>query len=505
MYNDYYNFSCRPFENTPDPRFLTLTSQYREVLASLVYGVDAGKGFMLLAGDVGTGKTTLIRAFLQELDKTHLVLNIINPRTTFTEIAEQLAKKLGRNCEGLSQLAILEELEDGLKQFTQKDRRVAIVIDEAHLLSERSLEDIRLLSNIEENHKKLVQIILVGQKELLNLLKLPSQKSLRQRINISRILQPLPSHEVQNYIQHRLQAADCYRNIFDKPAMNLISKRSHGIPRLINQICDNALLIGYASNVTSIGKSIIKEVVADMNPPRFNFNKLRRFITQRPLWIITGILAVLLLSQINFTAPLAEQTSTQPKTLAPPAPLQTSQNINVSEKTPQKSHNRKKLSKEQKTNTNKTKIVTVTSGQSITSILTDYYKCSTETLMDLVHSRNPNLKDISHLFLGQKLTLPVLTRESLFMINSDGSSTIHYASFFNKKIALRVNQKFITQGWDSDVVPIQHGNTHYYRIILGPFNSQSIARIKLNNIDFKNLPFLQQALNQSDNQEESRQ
>ena len=264
MYTDYYALNCKPFENTPDPRFLFLSTQHREVLSSLIYGIDSAKGFILVAGDIGTGKTTLIHCLLREISSSHIIINIVNPRATFNDLVDNLSKRLGIESQGKDALERSDDLRQALIAQDEAGKRVILIIDEAHLLSDEALEDIRLLSNLETDRRKLIQIILVGQTEIFQTLARESQKPLQQRIVLNRQLKPLDEKETEKYIRHRLKVAGNDGNLFSSHALNLIKKKSRGTPRVINQMCDNALLIGYAMEARTIGAKIIQEVIKDM-------------------------------------------------------------------------------------------------------------------------------------------------------------------------------------------------------------------------------------------------
>ena len=258
------------------------------------YGVDSAKGFILITGGIGTGKTTMIRALLKEVDPTYLVFNIFNPKLTFDEIIRYLATKLNISVGGKDGLQVMEDLQVELRKLDRQEKRVLLMIDEAHLLPESTLEDIRLLSNIEDDNKKLIQIALVGQREIYETLRSNSLRTLKQRIMINRKLEPLSKDETNHYIRHRLRIAGRKAPLFSKDALNLIWKHSRGIPRLVNHICDNALLIGYAAGAEKIGPKVIQEVVSDMDfgfdeqktSNFFNFGKFR--------WVGAAILAVVL-------------------------------------------------------------------------------------------------------------------------------------------------------------------------------------------------------------------
>jgi type II secretory pathway predicted ATPase ExeA len=264
MYTKYYRLKKKPFENTPNPHFLFLSKKHREVLASLIYGINSAKGFILVAGDIGTGKTTLIHALLKEINPSYIIIHVINPRSTFSDLLSHLAKRLGVDLKGKDNIELIDMIRRRLEILDQKGKRAVLIIDEAHLLSEMSLEDIRLLSNIENERRKLLQIVLVGQNEIYSTLQKNNLEPLKQRLVINRTLEPLNKKETQAYIGHRLRVSGSHQQFFEKKALSLIWNKSRGIPRLINQICDNALVIGYALEARTIGLKIIKEVINDM-------------------------------------------------------------------------------------------------------------------------------------------------------------------------------------------------------------------------------------------------
>ena len=304
MYAKYYGLTRRPFENTPDPDFLFLSKNHREVLASLSYAINAAKGFVLVVGDIGTGKTTLIHALIKQLDPSFLILNITNPRATFNDILHYLGNKIGITAEKAGPLETVEVIQNKLETLHERGGKHAVlIVDEAHLLSDEALEDVRLISNIESEERKLIQIILVGQNELSDKLRKESLRPLQQRLVVTRRLVPLNRKETDEYILHRLRLAGKQSQLFDKKALSLIWGKSRGIPRLINQICDNALLIGYAVESRSIGGKILKEVIADMESVHTVQRHGRAFIFHRLRWIgavaIAALLILIVYSGIN--------------------------------------------------------------------------------------------------------------------------------------------------------------------------------------------------------------
>jgi type II secretory pathway predicted ATPase ExeA len=295
MYTEFYHLNSYPFENTPDPRFLFPSKKHREVLASLIYGVENSKGFIVLVGDIGTGKTTLIHTLIKEMNPSYLIFNSINPELRVAEIIEYMTKKLGITSNNKGPFEVLEVFKEKLKILSKKEIKVVLIIDEAHLLTESSLQKIRLLSNLESAKTKLIQIILVGQNELYLKLRKKSLKTLSQRIIINRYLEPLSNKEVKKYIEHRLRVAGRRSPIFSKKAISLISKCSKGFPRLINHICDNALLIGYALTSSSIDHRIIKEVVNDMNFKK-NFKRVSFLMKpSRLIWFCAAIMTIIVI------------------------------------------------------------------------------------------------------------------------------------------------------------------------------------------------------------------
>ncbi len=294
MYTKYYGLTNKPFENTPDPLFLFMSNKHREVLASMTYGINSAKGFVLIAGDIGTGKTTLIHVLLKEINTDFIIINIINPRIAFNDMLYHLARKIGVNYEGKDKIDLVEDIRNKLEKLDQDGRRAVLIIDEAHLIPDESLEDIRLLSNIESEKRKLIQIVLVGQNELYNKLQEEALRPLKQRLVINRHLEALDKKETQDYIKHRLNVAGRRSQLFDQKALSKIWEKSRGIPRVINQICDNAMLIGYALEADTIGPQIIKEVIKDMESGHRHKKLEIKIYINRFKWLGATVSAALL-------------------------------------------------------------------------------------------------------------------------------------------------------------------------------------------------------------------
>jgi general secretion pathway protein A len=268
MYRKFYGFSEKPFEVTPDPRFLYLSPAHQEMLASLIYGIRERRGFITIVGEVGTGKTTLLNTVLDRLDENTKVAFIFNTDVTFMQMLLMALVDLGaaRSTEKLSKVEALTRLNNFTIQQLAKGINVVLIVDEAQNLDLRTMESMRLLSNLETRKHKLVQIILSGQPELDIKLSQPELRQLAQRISLKRYITPLTEKETYDYIQHRL-AIGGYKgpSLFSRKAKQLIWEYSEGVPRKINILCDNALLIGYGLRNRKINEPVMKEAINDLS------------------------------------------------------------------------------------------------------------------------------------------------------------------------------------------------------------------------------------------------
>ncbi len=247
MYQSFYGFTEMPFNITPDPRFLYLSPTHQDALQHLKYGVHERKGFIVLVGEVGCGKTTLCRRFLNELDPARYdTALILNPRITETQMLRAILSELGETKLSRSQNDLVEQINKVLLERIEHGRDIILIIDEAQNLSFEVLEQIRLLSNLETDKQKLLQIILMGQPELKEVLAREELRQLRQRILVHYELHPLSRVEIAHYIHHRLSLAGANgRPAFTSWAIRAIHRYSGGVPRIVNNLCDRALLSAY--------------------------------------------------------------------------------------------------------------------------------------------------------------------------------------------------------------------------------------------------------------------
>ena len=288
---------------TPNPRYVYLGENHREALAQLLYGVREKKGFIVITGEVGTGKTTLLHYLLNKMSETNHARTafLFNPKLTVRDFIQYIVRDLGIDAHRGTKTDYLQVLHQYLLDAYQKNENVVLIIDEAQGLNPELLEEIRLLSNFETSTSKLLQIVLVGQPELNNTLMQPGFRQLKQRINMRYHLHPLSASETKAYIEKRLRVAGATQPIFTEDAIKEIYRRSKGTPRLINILCDNALLSGYALEKRLVNHELIKEAAEDL--------KLGRSFSKRWLWVLMAMCAigmVLLAIKFRQTAPLLD-------------------------------------------------------------------------------------------------------------------------------------------------------------------------------------------------------
>jgi len=266
MYKEFYGLKENPFNVTSDPSFFFSSTYHAEAFAHLVYGIQQRKGIILITGEIGTGKTTLCRALLNRLDQKTRTAFILYPNFSEVQLLQMVVKDFGIQVRSSNKAAIINALNEFLLGETNQGHNVVLIIDEAQNLKASQLEQIRLLSNLETEKEKLLQIILVGQPELCEKLKLPSLRQLNQRITIRNHIKPLDKKELKGYIQHRLHIAGASKDIiFADEAVEEIFLCSMGTPRLINIICDRALLAGFVAETWTIDYNIIKKCIEEIS------------------------------------------------------------------------------------------------------------------------------------------------------------------------------------------------------------------------------------------------
>lgn len=261
MYLDFFSLSCAPFDLLPDARFLYLGKNHDAALTSLHYGIETGAGFIVITGEIGTGKTTLIRSILGSLSQQFVVGLITNTHPDFGSMLEWVLLSFGLEYKNMSEMERYESLTNHLIQHYAKGRKVILVIDEAQNLDVESLEKLRVISNLNADHHRVLQVILAGQPELLDNLRQPSLRQFAQRVAVGFQIKALTLEDTGNYIHHRLKVAGCERRVFTPAAVKMVYKHSGGVPRLINIICHNALVLAYADQNEEIDQRAMDSVI----------------------------------------------------------------------------------------------------------------------------------------------------------------------------------------------------------------------------------------------------
>jgi general secretion pathway protein A len=265
VYLQFYGLRQAPFDITPNPRFLFHSTKHREAFNHLLYGIRERKGFVQLTGEVGAGKTTLCRALLEQLDGKFSTALILNPVLSGDELMRAIATEFGLQVKGKDRLATLATLNDFLLKQTLAGKETVLIVDEAQNLTEDLLEQVRLISNLETDDRKLLQIVLMGQPELRDRLNSHRLRQLRQRITVRYHLNPLTRTEVGQYIHHRLALAGS-RGLpaFSAPAVWRVYNYAKGIPRLVNAVCDKALLAGYVERSQRINFRMVGRTIREL-------------------------------------------------------------------------------------------------------------------------------------------------------------------------------------------------------------------------------------------------
>lgn len=279
MYEQFYNVRTNPFALTPDPEYLFLSDEQREAIASLMYAVLARRGFSVLIGDAGTGKTTLLRALMRSVPESRAVFSVVvNPTLNPAEFLRTCVSDFGIDTGECAKDVLLTKLHRFLVEAHKNNKVAVLIVDEAQRLSPDLLEEVRLLTNFETDKEKLIQVILAGQDELADILDRYDLRQLKQRVSTRLHIKPLTADAITAYIRYRWSRCSSARPPFDEIAMVAIQDVSAGIPRLINAVCENALILGFAQGQRTIDAAIIATVATDLH-----LNYVRRNIVAAPV------------------------------------------------------------------------------------------------------------------------------------------------------------------------------------------------------------------------------
>ena len=293
MYTTFFNLREKPFEITPDPRFLYLSENHKEALAHLVYAVKERRGFTVITGEVGTGKTTLVQTLLSKMDGTTRTAYLFNPKLGSTDFLQYICEDFGLKGSTRSKGQYLSQLHKFLLSCYTRGENVVLIVDEAQNLDAVLLEEVRLLTNLETTKNKLLQVILIGQPELNDILNETKCRQLKQRVSLRYHIKPLSRDGTREYIRLRLRRAGAFDpNIFTPKALDKIYGYAKGIPRSINIVCDNALLSGYAADQKVIGDQVIREVIKNLEGPgtQKRHKGIKRIMVIGALVLLGGLL-----------------------------------------------------------------------------------------------------------------------------------------------------------------------------------------------------------------------
>ena len=322
MYLGFYGLEKEPFHITPDPEFLFLSPSHKEAFAAIVYGIEQRKGFVALTGEVGTGKTTVLRAYLKRIENTDVrPIYLFNPDLSFEQLLSTILRTLGMESEAdRSAPRMLESLQRRLIQEYREKHNIALLIDEAQNMPVETLEKLRMLSNLETTSDKLLQIVLIGQPELEKKLGLHALRQLNQRIAVRTKVRALHFKESEAYIQHRLSLAGCLRpDVFTPGAVRKIAQRAKGNPRVLNILCDNCLITGFGYQTETITPRIVMEVERDVLGRKCN--PLWRWATVAACMVILAAGAGILVNYMQLlpNTPAPIQAAVSDKTPSAPA------------------------------------------------------------------------------------------------------------------------------------------------------------------------------------------
>lgn len=557
MYQSYFHFENYPFQNTPNPAFFFSGQTHREALASMLYGVlDRGKGFILITGDVGTGKTTLVQTLKAELADEHIVIEINNPWVSHEDILNTIRRTIAVTDTGQTETftvdtLTIDALKNRLTELDESGRRVVLVVDEAHQLPERTLEGIRLISNIETPTRKLIQIILLGQDELGTILSKYSMRQIEQRIGLAFHLSKLSREDTDAYIRHRLRIAGGSDALFPSESIDIIYPTSQGIPRIINHLCDLCLLTAYYKKVDFVDAETAREVIAKLHPmqasaspapmvgsqaaaanpmpprePVSHAVPLPHFMlpqteaeddrAQEPAavrwrYVLIAVLLGLVAGAAAIGWFMQRSVSSDPLARA-----RTSQQAGLpGQKSPESAPaiaEDMRLRREQElylkdpaapttmawgvpfpvdpTRITRVEVVTGTRETDISIAASKKFGAWNETVQDIILGVNPELESLANLPLGTAVKLPVFGREQMIVQDNKGGMYIYYATFANEAMAKETLETLKKIWAGAFIVTAQRKGVPVNRIYLGKYDTLSTAQSVLRTTWFKYLPSL---------------
>lgn len=387
MYLNYFHLTKKPFHITPDPEFIFMSPTHREALATIMYGVGQRKGFIMITGEVGVGKTTILRAYLDKVDRMRLKpIYIFNPNVSFTGLLRAMCQELGLTPKNDDPSEMLHRLHLALIDEYRRGCTVALIIDEVQNMPIETLENLRMLSNLETSTDKLIQIVLSGQPEFRDLLDRHELRQLKQRIAVKVTIAKLSKEECAAYIHHRLAMAGRNDNgIFTRDAIDRIICQTKGIPRMINILCDNALLTAYGYRHQRVESKTAREIIADHDGKK----ELRPFAT----WGISAAAIVSLMLMVGFWGGYVSKLMSVSEVEAHPKIIKTKLPDRI---TPPITSPEAKFPVTLKANR----------GDNLNKMVEDMYGVSNTKLIRMVKEENPHISDANIILEGEKIRFP---------------------------------------------------------------------------------------------------
>ena len=407
MYENFYRLKRAPFHITPDPEFLYLSPTHKEALASIIYGVEKRKGFIVIVGEVGLGKTTIVRSYLERVDqKLLLIIYLFNPNVPFSALLDTIDQAAGLDVRPEDIAARVQRLHDVLIEEYRKGCNVVLVVDEAQNMPVETLENLRMLSNLETSKDKLIQIVLVGQPEFGRMLDRNELRQLKQRIAVRATLAPLSATESLAYIQYRLEKTGAEStDIFTRGALRRIVKHARGIPRILNILCDNALITGFGYEQKPVTAAIAREVIADFEGK--SGSRLWK-------WGVAALAALLVGGGLFFLGPPIYQAprGSEPRSAAPsalPAPIT-------------------QAPAEAKAAARRDRTVVATRvvkpGDNLHRLAVEVYGISGKKVVDAIIRSNPGLKNPNVLPVGTRVRFPEIAGKQAATNGEGGESAV---------------------------------------------------------------------------------
>jgi general secretion pathway protein A len=487
MYNEFYGFSESPFELIPNPKFLYLTRSHRDALAFMTNGIKNRNGFISVTGDVGTGKTTLIYSLLNSLSESVKTVLIFHTTLTFNELLKTILRELRQGAEKEDTADLLRQLTQHVLQMASRDETLAIIIDEAQSLPPKVMKDFQMLAPLVSKGMK---VVFVGQPDFENKLNSEDLKPLKQSIEVRRQIRGFREEESTKYVDHRLRLVGrSSSEIFSPEALTLICGYSRGIPRVINTLCDNALLAGFRLSQKKIDVDIVRGVVKNMEGPSLRktipsatavFNKFHGFpfglpfLSKKAALVI--IVSLLCLGAIIFlTHRYLQQKSAEIleiKSLkSPEVDLKPSSTSTASQKTPPSTP----IAAPGREYTLK-KIVAIKKGQTISQLMQEYYGMVNLTLIDLLLELNPAITNVHLILVDQEIKIPNITEKLLITQSPDHTYKIHAGTFEVPDPATLYSEERALKAKTIEILPRKVSPREtWHRIMIGTFDNKDEA------------------------------